>query len=66
MRNIDKMIATGTLYLPAGMLFVTRQMLLAMGALKFEFAHDLVICSWVRLVEQVALFADRKRSPITR
>jgi hypothetical protein len=64
MRNIDEVIAAGALDLPAGMLFVTRQVLLAMGTLKFEFAHGLVICSLVRLVAQVALFADRQRWPI--
>jgi len=33
------MLAFGTLNLPAGKAFIALQMLFAMGALKFEFAH---------------------------
>jgi len=39
--DVDEMIAAGTLNLPAGKLFVAGQVLAAMGALKFEFVHDL-------------------------
>jgi hypothetical protein len=38
-RDADEMAASGALDLPAGELLVTGQMLLAVGALKFEFAH---------------------------
>jgi hypothetical protein len=42
-RDGDEMIAAGTLDLPAGELFLALQMLLAMRALEFEFAHGLVM-----------------------
>lgn len=38
-RNADHVIATGALDLSSGKLFVASQVLLAMGALKFEVAH---------------------------
>jgi hypothetical protein len=42
------MIASRALYLPSRVLFVTGQMLLAVGTFKFKFAHNgFLICSGV-------------------
>jgi len=38
--DIDEMIAAWTLYLSPGKLFITGQMLVTMGALKFELVHN--------------------------
>lgn len=61
--DVDQVIASGALDLPARVLFVTRQMLTAVGTFKFEFAHNgFLFCNRVWTPQQATFFSHRTQS----